>query len=135
MTIINTDVVSIDSLTPHVLKIVLDAKQNLTFKAGQYLQVVMGEKDKRPFSIANMPSTDGLLELHIGATPDNPYAFEVVEKAKTTKQLDVEVGLGSAFLQKSNLPAILIAGGTGYSYTKSILFALLQEQPKRDVTL
>jgi aquacobalamin reductase/NAD(P)H-flavin reductase len=135
MITLDTSVVSIDSLTPYVLKVVLDAKQHISFKAGQYLQVVMGEKDKRPFSIANMPTSDGLIELHIGATPENPYAFEVVERAKSSGQLTVEIGLGDAFRRSSELPAILIAGGTGYSYTKSILFDCLREEPNREVHL
>jgi len=135
MTTIDTKVVSIDALSPYVLKIILDAGQAVNFKAGQYLQVVMGEKDKRPFSIANMPNTDGLLELHIGATPDNPYAFEVIQKAKNDGRLTVEIGLGNAYLRESELPLILIAGGTGYSYTKSILFACLHQQASRKVFL
>lgn len=135
MTTLDTKVVSIDPLTPYVLKIVLEANDSINFKAGQYLQVVMSEKDKRPFSIANMPNDDGLLELHIGATPENPYAYEVVQKAKNEGVLRVEVGLGNAYLRDSDTPLILIAGGTGYSYTKSILFACLQQQASRKIHL
>lgn len=135
MTAIDSKVLSIEPLSPFVLKIVLDVQQFVPFKAGQYLQVVMSENDKRPFSIANMPGNDGLLELHIGASPLNPYAFEVVEKAKLEQVLSVEVGLGEAFLRDSELPLILIAGGTGYSYTKSILLDCLRSQVKRKVYL
>jgi aquacobalamin reductase/NAD(P)H-flavin reductase len=135
MTIINTSVISIESVSPYVLKVILDAKQNITFKAGQYLKVVMSEKDKRPFSIANEPSNNHLLELHIGATPENPYAFEVIERAKSAKALTIEVGLGDAFLRNSEKPAIIVAGGTGYSYAKSILLDCLHQQPDRTVYL
>lgn len=135
MITLDTSVVSIDSLTPYVLKVVLDAKQVVDFKAGQYLQVLMGEKDKRPFSIANMPTNNGLIELHIGATPDNPYAFEVIELAKSSGHLTVEIGLGNAYRRDNPAPAILIAGGTGYTYTKSILFDCLREEPTREVHL
>lgn len=135
MTIINTSVLSIQSLSPYVLKVMLEAPHAVTFKAGQYLQVVMSDKDKRPFSIANMPSDDGLIELHIGATPENAYAYEVIELARNTQQLKVEVGLGNAYLRESDLPAVIIAGGTGYSYAKSILFDCLRQQPNRQVYL
>ncbi|MGK0371369.1 MAG: aquacobalamin reductase/NAD(P)H-flavin reductase [Glaciecola sp.] len=135
MTTITTSVLSIESLSPNVLKIMLDAKQPVSFKAGQYLQVVMSEKDKRPFSIANAPNNDHLLELHIGATPSNAYAFEVIELAKSAKALTAEVGLGQAFLRDSDMPAIIVAGGTGYSYAKSILFDCLHQQPNRTVYL
>ncbi len=132
---IKTNVVSIDSLSPYVKKLILDAGEEVFFKAGQYLQVVMSENDKRPFSIANKPSLDGLIELHIGAAPENPYAYEVITKAQQEKNLLVEIGLGEAFLQKSSKKAILIAGGTGYSYAKSILLSLLSDQPEREVVL
>jgi aquacobalamin reductase/NAD(P)H-flavin reductase len=135
MTFINTRVLSIEPLSPHVLKVTLDAKQPVAFKAGQYLQVVMSEQDKRPFSIANMPQHSHLLELHIGATPKNSYAFEVIQRARDTQSLNVEAGLGDAFLRESDMPAIIIAGGTGYSYAKSILLDCLQCQPNRQVDL
>lgn len=135
MTTIHTSVLSIEPLSPFVLKVVLDAKENITFKAGQYLQIVMGEKDKRPFSIANMPSDDSLIELHIGATPDNPYAYEVIQLAKSSKTLSVELGLGNAFLRNSDKPAIVVAGGTGYSYAKSIVLDCLHQQKNRPITL
>ena len=99
MTIITTSVLSVEPLNQYVLKVTLDAKQALTFKAGQYLQVVMSEQDKRPFSIANAPENSNVLELHIGATPENPYAYEVIELAKSSQQLDVEVGLGYNWLE------------------------------------
>ena len=135
MTIINTDVLSIEPLNEFVLKVRLDAKEPVNFKPGQYLQVVMGEKDKRPFSIANRPGVDNILELHIGATPQNPYAFEVIQLARNTSKLKVEVGLGEAFLRESDIPVIVIAGGTGYSYAKSLIMACLDSQPSRPVHL
>lgn len=135
MQTISSKVVSISSLTSFVYKLSLSIDSQFTFKAGQYLQVVMGEKDKRPFSIANAPNSDGLIELHIGATPENRYAFDVIEQAQNTGALDLEVGLGDAYLRESDLPAILIAGGTGYSYTKSILLHALMTQKERNITL
>ena len=78
MTVINCTVESIEAQTSIVHKVVLTPEFPLEFKAGQYLQVVMGENDKRPFSIANAPSSSNKIELHIGADPANSYAFEVL---------------------------------------------------------
>ncbi len=135
MTLITAKVVSIDALTPFVSRIILDAGEPINFKAGQYMQAVMGDDDKRPFSIANAPDGTSKLELHIGAAPSNPYAFEVISKAQDTGKLDIEVGLGNAFRRDGERPMILITGGTGYSYTKSILLDSLKTQPQRSVTL
>jgi aquacobalamin reductase/NAD(P)H-flavin reductase len=135
MTLTKAKLVSKESLTPYVFKIILEPEQKFDFKAGQYIQVVMGEQDKRPFSIANSPDGFQTIELHIGATPENPYAFEVLQQLDQQQWLMLEIAHGIANVRESDLEAILIAGGTGYSYTKSVLFDILQSQPQRKVSL
>lgn len=129
-------IVSIDALTPMVYRVLLEPPQAVKFEAGQYLQVVMGERDKRPFSIASCPSNPELFELHIGAHPDNRYATEVMERLQTQTTITVEAPLGNAFYQANNdRPLILVAGGTGFSYTWSILQSHLQSGSRRPITL
>ncbi|WP_158966829.1 NAD(P)H-flavin reductase [Paraglaciecola sp. L3A3] len=116
----------IEPLTNVVSRVILKPQSPLSFLAGQYLQVVMGDEDKRPFSIANAPREDGTIELHIGAEPGNQYAGQVLEKMRAAGTIEVEGGLGEAFLKKVCIhPIILLAGGTGFSYTLSILEKLL----------
>ncbi|KXI31014.1 NAD(P)H-flavin reductase [Paraglaciecola hydrolytica] len=119
---------SIEPLTNTIVRVQLQPATELAFIAGQYLQVIMGETDKRAFSIANAPRQDGSIELHIGADPANQYACQVVDKMREQGEVLVEGGLGNAFLRdhQSN-PTILLAGGTGFSYTLSILQQLLSK--------
>lgn len=125
---ISCQVTKIEALTSVVSKVLLTPESPLTFLAGQYLQVVMGDEDKRPFSIANAPKEDGSIELHIGAEPGNQYAGQVLERMRADGKIDVEGGLGEAFLKKvCSHPIILVAGGTGFSYTLSILQKLLSD--------
>jgi aquacobalamin reductase/NAD(P)H-flavin reductase len=135
MKVINCTVESIEAQTSIVHKVILVPEFPLEFKAGQYLQVVMGENDKRPFSIASAPSSSSKIELHIGADPANSYAFEVLAKCKNEGKLIVEAPLGNAFLRESSSPAVIVAGGTGYSYAKSIVLDCLENQPDRELTL
>lgn len=135
MSFISSTVESVESLTDFVYKIRLNVSPENTFKAGQYLQVVMSETDKRPFSIANAPNEQGQIELHIGATPENKYAYDVVQKAKIESKLNIELGIGNAYLRDGDEPIILIAGGTGYAYTKSILEHSLNTNPSRSLVL
>ena len=122
MQIIQCKVEKIEALTDTIKRIVLIPDSPLSFIAGQYLQVVMGENDRRPFSIANAPRLDGTVELHIGAEPGNQYAGQVIDKMEKDGVIDVEGGLGKAFLRPSGAnTTILLAGGTGFSYTLSIL--------------
>ena len=108
-------------------------EQEIAYKPGQYLQVVMGEKDKRPFSLASSPSRGHVLELQIGAAPGNPYPGQVMEALRTQGEIDVEMPLGNAYLREdSDRPILLIVGGTGYSYARSILQYLVdQNMPRR----
>ena len=123
---ISCKVIALDALTDTIVRVQLAPQQAVPFQAGQYLQVVMGEKDKRPFSIANAPREDGLLELHIGADPANTYAGQVLEKMRSEQAVEIEGGLGKAYLREDKRkPTILLAGGTGFSYTLSILQQLL----------
>lgn len=136
MQIIQCKVEKIEALTDTIKRIVLIPSSPLDFTAGQYLQIVMGEDDKRPFSIANAPRADGTIELHIGAEPGNQYAGQVIEKMTQDKAINVEGGLGQAFLNQSAPQAtILLAGGTGFSYALSILEQLLSKPLEAPVIL
>ncbi len=112
---------SIEKLNDFLYRIFIKPTQAVEYKAGQYVSVVMGEGDKRHFSIANAPGAE-LIELHIGATPENSYAMQVIEKLQNDGQAEVEIANGEAYLREdSQRPIILMAGGTGFSYVKSIL--------------
>lgn len=115
-------------LADYVWEVSIDLPQAVEFTAGQYLQVVMDERDKRPFSIASEPAEHHQWLLHIGATPDNDYAGDVLEQIKQHGQLTIEAPAGDAGLQRPvQRPIVLIAGGTGFSYTYSILQKLLKD--------
>ncbi len=62
--------------------VALTPLQEVSFKPGQYLLVVMSDSDKRPFSIANSPTRPDMLELQIGATPENAYAGQVLARMR-----------------------------------------------------
>lgn len=125
----------ISLLTDIVFKVELSPTSPFSFKAGQYLMVHMGEKDKRPFSIANAPIHSDRIELHVGAHEDNTYATEVLNRMREHGEITVSGGYGDAYLQPNGLPMILIAGGTGFSYTYSILQQYLADNNPTPLTL
>jgi len=136
MQIIQCKVEKIEALTDTIKRIVLIPDSPLNFIAGQYLQIVMGDNDKRPFSIANAPRADGVIELHVGAEPGNQYAGQVIDNMIENGVIKVEGGLGEAFLKPSDAQTtILLAGGTGFSYTLSLLQQLLSKPLEAPVQL
>ena len=71
--------------------VALTPQQAVSFKPGQYLLVVMSDSDKRPFSIANSPTRSGVLELQIGATPENAYAGQVLARMREQGEIEIEL--------------------------------------------
>lgn len=123
-------------LAEYVWEVTIELPKPVSFKAGQYLQVVMGERDMRPFSIASEPTQQNSWTLHVGAPPDNSYASEVLEQIKLAQQLEIEAPSGEAYVRlPQQHPVLLIAGGTGFSYTYSILQELLKADANKPIYL
>lgn len=126
---------SIEKLNDFLYRIFLHPTQTVSYKAGQYLSIIMGEGDKRHFSIANAPSAN-TIELHIGAVAENRYAMQVIEKMHNNGAVEVEIGNGDAYLREdSKRPIILMAGGTGFSYVKALLEQIIYLQLDNPVYL
>lgn len=123
---------SLAPLTEFVYRVRLRLPQAIPFKAGQYLQICLTDEDKRPFSIASKPGSD-LLELHIGASVRDSRAMEVIHFLQIHREVEIELPLGEAFLHDSERPLLLVAGGTGFSYVKSIVEQLISQPLHRTV--
>lgn len=131
---IQAEVVSITAVTDFVNVVRLNPLTKPSYLAGQYLQIVLSDEDKRIFSIASCPD-DQFIELHIGAGPEDAYPRGALEHMATNNVVKLEVGLGNAFYQETSVrPIILMAGGTGFSYTRSIAEHLKNHFPERLVT-
>ncbi|MCC8379524.1 NAD(P)H-flavin reductase [Xenorhabdus sp. PB30.3] len=136
MTTLSCKVTSVDSITDTVYRVRLLPDSPFSFRAGQYLMVVMDERDKRPFSMASSPSEKQTIELHIGASELNLYAMAVMDRILDQKVIDIDIPHGQAwFREDSKNPMLLIAGGTGFSYTRSILLAALENDPEREIAI
>ncbi|MGL4191337.1 NAD(P)H-flavin reductase [Vibrio misgurnus] len=138
--IIQCQVKSVQPLATHTYQVLLQPELAIAYQAGQYLMVVMDDNDKRPFSIANSPSrASGELELHIGAADHSPFAHQVVEAFQQAylnhTTIKIDMPHGNAGLQQSDRPLLLIAGGTGFSYVRSILDACLMQGKTQPIHL
>ncbi|MGL4859819.1 MAG: NAD(P)H-flavin reductase [Enterobacteriaceae bacterium] len=136
MTILSCNIASVESMTETVFRVRLVPEKPVAFRPGQYLMVIMGEHDKRPFTIASIPSAQEFIELHIGASEMNPYAMAVMEHILKSSTIEVDIPHGDAWLrEESERPLLLIAGGTGFSYIRSIMLAALEQNPERTISL
>jgi len=120
---ITCPIASIDWYNEDTRKILLDlpAGKDVTFHAGQYLQMVLPQK-KCPFSIASSPHLKGQLELHIRPTPGSEDSALIEELLDNAKEIEIQVPLGDCFLtEKPENPLILLAASTGITQMKSII--------------
>ena len=136
MTTLSCKVTSVEAITDTVYRVRLIPEADFSFRAGQYLMVVMDDNDKRPFSLASTPMEKDIIELHIGASELNLYAMAVMERIQQQRQITVDIPHGDAWLRdEGDRPLILIAGGTGFSYARSILLTALAQQPDRHIAI
>jgi CDP-4-dehydro-6-deoxyglucose reductase len=108
--------------------------------AGQYIEFLLKDGQRRAYSIANAPDQDGPLELHLRHLPGGlftDYVFGVKDIALKEKDiLRFEGPLGSFFLREdSKKPIIFVAAGTGFAPIKSIIEQMQFKQMQRPIHL
>jgi len=123
-----------------ILKLQLPAAERFQFLAGQYLEFLLKDGQRRAYSIANAPDQEGPLELHIRHLPGGvftDFVFGAVTPALKEKDiLRFEGPLGSFFLREdSKKPIIFVAAGTGFAPIKSIIEQMQAKKIQRSIHL
>ena len=134
MTILSCKVTSVEAITDTVYRVRLVPEQPFSFKAGQYLMVVMDERDKRPFSLASTPTQQDYIELHIGASELNLYAMAVMDRILKEQAITVDVPHGDAAAGRGQ-PSAGADRRRHRLYARSILLTALEQQPDRDISI
>jgi NAD(P)H-flavin reductase/quinol-cytochrome oxidoreductase complex cytochrome b subunit len=106
------------------------------FYAGQYLDVLLEDGQRRSFSFATAPRASGEIELQIRQIPGGLFTTHVFEKMKVGDVLRFEGPLGSFFLREdSEKPIIFVAGATGFAPVKSMVEHAFARGLKRRMVL
>jgi CDP-4-dehydro-6-deoxyglucose reductase len=114
----------------------LPAVEDLHFRAGQYLDVMLSEGRRRSFSIASAPSDGRLIELHVRRASKSGFTAQLFESLRAGALLRIEGPLGQFWLRKeSPRPALMVGGGTGYAPLRAMLRELVASGDRRAVTL
>lgn len=118
------------------LSLKLASSEHLQFKAGQYLEFLLKDGQRRAFSIANAPHIDQMLELHLRLVPGGQFTEYVFNEMQPKAIVRIEAPLGQFYLREdSNKPIIMVAGGTGFAPIKGIIEYMLHENITREITL
>ena len=123
-----------------ILKLQLPAAERFQFLAGQYLEFLLKDGQRRAYSIANAPDQEGPLELHIRHLPGGVFTdFVFGATSPALKEKDIlrfEGPLGSFFLREdSKKPIIFVAAGTGFAPIKSIIEQMQSKKMQRSIEL
>lgn len=128
----------LERLAPDViaLQLKLPMNERLQFLAGQYIEILLKDGQRRAFSLANAPYDDELLQLHIRLIPGGQFTEHVFHAMKEREMLRIEGPHGSFFLrEESSKPIILLAGGTGFAPIKSLVEYAIHSKIKRPMRL
>ncbi|WP_395479936.1 NAD(P)H-flavin reductase [Candidatus Curculioniphilus buchneri] len=136
MTKLICEVSFIKPMTDTVFQVRLIPEAAFHFRAGQYLWLVINENNRYPFSLASTPLENDFIDLHISVSKLNTCTMIVMNYILKHKLIMIEIPQGNAWLRDdTERPIILIAGGIGFSYIRSILLTVLACQPQRTVSI
>lgn len=99
-----------------------DGEPRLQWLPGQYLDVLLDDGRRRPFSIANGPQADGSIELHVRHVAGGGFTSHVATGLAVGETLRIEAPLGTFVAREdSERPMLFVAGGTGIAPVKAIV--------------
>ncbi len=130
-------VVALDDLSPTIKGLRLELDRPIAFQAGQYINLQLpGVNGARAFSIANKPSDNGIVELHVRRVPEGQATGYIHDTLAVGDTLDLSGPYGQFFVRKSSPEdLIFIAGGSGLSSPESMVLDLLEQGDSRRITL
>jgi CDP-4-dehydro-6-deoxyglucose reductase len=114
----------------------LPAVEELHYRPGQYLDVMLSEGRRRSFSIASAPTDGRFIELHVRRASTSGFTAQLFDSLREGSLLRIEGPLGQFWLRnESPRPALMIGGGTGYAPLRAMLRQLIAAGDRRSVTL
>ena len=107
------------------IRLQLPASDMLKYHAGQYVEFLLRDGDRRAYSMANAPHTQADtpgVELHIRHMAGGKFTDHVFGALKEKEILRIEGPYGSFFLREdSDKPLVLLASGTGFAPIKALI--------------
>ena len=129
---------TIERVAPDVVIITLQlpANEALAYRAGQYIEFMLRDGKRRSYSLANAPSLEAPLSLHIRHMPGGLFTEQVFGTMKERDILRFEGPMGTFFLREdSDKPIVMLASGTGFAPIKALVEHMIHLKSTRPVVL
>lgn len=105
-----------------LVELKLPANEKMHFLAGQYIEFILKDGQRRSFSMANPSYDNEIVQLHIRHVPGGNFTDHVFSTMKDREILRFEGPLGTFFLREDSAkPVVFVASGTGFAPIKSIV--------------
>lgn len=130
-------VVTMDRLSYDVMRVrlALPDGERIQFKAGQYINIILDDGERRAFSFATPPYQNKFIELQIRLVPGGRFTTHVFEGMRVDDTLHIEGPFGDFVLRESNRPIIFVAGATGFAPVKSMVEDAFHKGIRRPIHL
>ena len=130
-------VAHLERLADDVMRVLLQLPEGKTldFAAGQYIDILLDDGQRRAFSFANRPHASSQIELHIRLVPGGRFTTHVFEAMRVGDVLRFEGPRGSFTLRESTHPILFVAGATGFAPIKSIVEDAFERGVQRPMRL
>lgn len=122
-----------------VVRLQLPASDAFQYHAGQYVDFLLRDGNRRSYSMATAPHNQGTpahLELHVRHMPGGLFTDQVFSTLKEKDILRIEGPYGSFMLREgSDKPMVFLASGTGFAPIKALIEHLQFKGIQRPVTV
>ena len=109
--------------------------ESLTYRAGQYMNIIMPDGSTRSFSMASKPS-ENRIDFHMRRIDGGSFTEGRLSGMQVGDRLEIEFPLGSfCFHPEDYRPLLMVATGTGLAPIKAILETLMDDPECPPVTL
>jgi CDP-4-dehydro-6-deoxyglucose reductase, E3 len=119
-----------------IINLRLPLHQNLMFAAGQHIEIILPDGNRRSYSIANAPKTpEGTidLQLHVRHLKGGLFTDPLFGPGGLAERqrFDCEGPFGSFLLDDSDAPVVFVARGVGYAPIRSIILDVFRRNISR----
>jgi NAD(P)H-flavin reductase/ferredoxin len=119
-----------------ILQLRFPAGKRVKFRAGQYLQILLDDGERRSFSMANSPTVTDGAQLHIRHVGGGRFSGTVLPQLEQGDTLNVELPYGDFYLREdSDKPIVFVASGTGFAPIQSIVDYAIARDVRRPMHL
>jgi len=124
-------VISLNKLNHNIIQLIVKLDQSMPFHPGQFINLWKNNQSHRSYSIANLPSQENLIEMHIRHMPNGELSSWVFFELKKGDSVSIQGPLGDCFYQikrQDKIKPLLLAGtGTGLAPLHGILLDALKQ--------